>query len=256
MSWRTYLSIPQLMMHGLAAPRDQRRAWQRYWSRVRDGEIFWDAGERAEAEALAARLRAHADLTLPIIDLGCGNGGQIGTLTQLAPRVIGIDGAAAAITRASATAGEGVEFRVGDAAEDGLGERLHAEFGDVNVHIRGMLHIVGPKACSAVVRNVAAMLGTRGTAYVCETNIGGNPLDLLRLQGITGTGIPPAMRSVITAGVRRPRHFGQAEVAAHFPPEGWRVLESGPAVIYAVPLRAGGPLVEVPAHYAILRTSA
>ncbi|MFG2039756.1 methyltransferase domain-containing protein [Dactylosporangium sp. NPDC048998] len=254
MSWRNNLLIPQLTIYRALAPRDQRRAWQKYWSTARDDEVMWDAGHSPESDTTAARLREHADLTLPIVDLGCGNGTQSRALARIAPRVIGIDGAEAAIARANA-AGGGVEYRVADATEEGLGERLHDELGDVNVHIRGMLHIVAPEARPAVVRNLAAMLGARGTAHICETNVRGNPLVILRRQGATAIGMPPILRRLIASGVRPPINFGQPEVEAHFPPDAWQVLASGPTTQYGRPLRAGGPLQEVPCYYAIVRTA-
>jgi SAM-dependent methyltransferase len=259
MSWRKYLLIPQLTAYALAAPRDQRRAWERFWTAARrtgtDGDVLWDADHPAEADHLATQLRTHADLTLPIIDLGCGNGRQARALTTLAPRVIGLDAAPAAIahaTRESAGGGD-LEFRVADAAEPGLGERLAAELGPVNVHIRGMLHILDPAARPVLVENLAALLGARGTAFICETNVGGDQLEYLVMQGATPTRMRDVLRRCVAAGLRPPSHFGPSELAEHFPEPAWRVLASGPTVMFGVPLRKGGPLQEIPSFFAILR---
>jgi 2-polyprenyl-3-methyl-5-hydroxy-6-metoxy-1,4-benzoquinol methylase len=104
MTWRKYLLIPQLSLYALAAPRDQRRAWERYWSAARRtgvaGDVLWDADQRPEAEAVATQLRTHADLSLPMVDVGCGNGRQARALSGLSPRVLGIDVSAAAVESA------------------------------------------------------------------------------------------------------------------------------------------------------------
>ncbi len=264
MTWRKYLLIPQLTRYALTAPRDQARAWERYWSAARrtgpDGDVLWDADQLAEAETVAAQLRAHADLTLPMVDVGCGNGRQARALTRLAPRVLGIDAATAAIERAkleaAGAAGDdpgNLEFRVADAAQPGLGDRLVAEFGEVNVHIRGVLHTLGPAARHAVVRNLATLLGSRGTAYLCETNMLGDQLECLLIQGATPTRMPDVLRRCVAAGVRPPSHFGAAELAGYFPQPDWRTLASGPTVMYGVPLRPGGPLQEIPSFFAVLQ---
>ena len=105
MSWRKYLLIPRLTLASMGAPRSQTRAWEKYWDGVSrlgpDGDVLWDADEPAEAEMLAAMLGRHADPALPMVDLGCGSGRQAHALAAFAPRVIGIDGSAAAVARAS-----------------------------------------------------------------------------------------------------------------------------------------------------------
>ena len=130
-SLRKYLLVPQLIFYATRAPRDQHLAWERYWSRVRrtgaTGEVLWDTGEQSELDAAARQLQLHADLALPLVDLGCGNGRQAGALTRYAPRVVGMDWSPGAVARARAEAayasptGPGnLEFRVADAAAPNL----------------------------------------------------------------------------------------------------------------------------------------
>jgi SAM-dependent methyltransferase len=257
-SWRKYLLIPRLVLSALGAPRSQAQAWERYWSTVRsmgpEGEVLWDTGQPAEFELTAAQLRQHADLTLPIVDLGCGSGRQARSLTALAPRVVGIDGSAAAIAHARRTAA-GVDFRVADIAEPGLGARLAAELGEVNVHIRGVLHVMDDDQRRTVVDSVAALLGSRGTLYLCETNHAGDALDYLVAQGARPTRLPAVVDRLVRSGVRAPRHFGPAELTGCFPPSGWQVLASGPTVLYGTPVQPGGALQHIPALFALLRRS-
>jgi SAM-dependent methyltransferase len=257
-SWRKYLLIPRLMLSSRGAPRSQAQAWERYWSTVRsmgpDGDVLWDTDQPAESELAAAQLRRHADLTLPIVDLGCGSGRQASSLTALAPRVVGIDGSAAAIAHARRNP-TGVDFRVADIAEPGLGRRLAAELGDVNVHIRGVLHVLDDDQQCAVVDTIAALLGSRGMLYLCETNHTGDALDYLVAQGARPTHLPSVVERLIRSGVRAPRHFGPAELTEVFPPPAWRVLAHGPTVLYGVPVEPGGPLQSIPALFAVLRRS-
>jgi hypothetical protein len=63
---REYLLLPRLLFLAARAPRDQRLAWDRYWSEVArtgfDGEVLWDAGDQTEF-----REYAHADPDLPLV---------------------------------------------------------------------------------------------------------------------------------------------------------------------------------------------
>jgi SAM-dependent methyltransferase len=259
MGWSKYLLIPQLTWYALGSPRNQRRAWDRYWSGTRatgrTGDVLWDAGQPEEAEAVAARMRAHADPTLPLVDVGCGNGRQARALAGLASRVVGIDLSAAAVERARRESEDAsLEFRVADMTDDGLGRRLRAELGEANVHIRGVLHIVAPADRPTVVGNLADLLGSRGTAYVCETNAPGDALDYLVTQGATPTSMPEVLRRCIAAGIRPPRHIGPREVAEYFPADAWEVLDSGPTTMYGVPLRPGDAVQRIPSYFAVLRT--
>ncbi|MBL7259894.1 class I SAM-dependent methyltransferase [Paractinoplanes lichenicola] len=256
-SWRKYLLIPRLTLTALGAPRDQTRAWDRYWTSITrtgpGGDVLWEADEPAEHERLAAALRQHAALELPMVDFGCGSGRRTHELAGFAPRVIGVDGSAAAIARASGAEDGRITFRVADIGSAGLGERLHDELGDANVHIRGVLHLLDDASRQAVARNVAALLGARGTLCFTETDHAGDPLDLLLDQGARPTRLPPLVDRLIRAGVRAPRRFGAGETAAVFPRDAWEIVEQGPTEVYGVPLEPGGPVQRIPAWRAVIR---
>lgn len=258
MDWRKVLLVPRLILTSLGAPRSQPRAWERYWSTVRrtgpDGEVLWETGEPAELDQLSAQLRQHADRTLPIVDLGCGSGWLTRAMADLAPRVVGIDASAAAIAHARRDgAAAPVEFRIADIAEPGLGRRLAAELGEANVHIRGVLHILTDEQRANAVDTIAALVGIRGTLYICETNMAGDPLDYLIAQGARATHLPAAVHRLIQSGVQAPRHLGPDELTSFFPPSQWRVLAQGPTEMYALPADPGAPPQRIPALFAVLR---
>jgi SAM-dependent methyltransferase len=258
MDWRKVLLVPRLIVSSLGAPRSQPRAWERYWSTVArtgpGGEVLWETGEPAEFDHLAVQLRQHADLTLPIVDLGCGSGWLTRAMIDLAPRVVGIDASAAAVAHARRdAAGAPVDFRIADIAEAGLGGRLAAELGPCNVHLRGVLHILPDERRGIVVDTIAALLGTRGTLYICETNQVGDPLDYLIAQGARLTHLPAPVRRLIRSGVQAPRHLGPAELTELFPRSAWRVLAQGSTEMYASPGEPGAPPQRIPALFSVLR---
>jgi SAM-dependent methyltransferase len=265
MKLRKYLLLPRLLLLAARAPRDQRLAWDRYWSEVTrtgfDGDVLWDAGEPTELTESIKRLYAHADPDLPIVDLGCGNGRQARAFTRYAPRVLGLDRSAAAVNRARLEAvglpppGPGsLQFRVADVAEPGMGKRLCDEIGEVNVQVRGVLHVVDPPDRPTVVGNLKAMLGERGTAYVCETNLPGDALDYLVFQGATPTSMPVPLHRLVASGLQPPSHFGPTELARYFPAaDGWRLLAHGPLTLYGIPLRQGDGAQHIPGYFAVLQ---
>ena len=259
MSWRKYLLIPQLQLYSLRAPRNQTRAWDRFWAGVRstgdDSDVLWDVERAGETDFAADQLRRHADPSLPMVDLGCGNGRRARALAAFCPRVIGLDVSPAAIARARVESAElsNVEFRVADASDAAAGVRLAAEVGDANVHVRGVLHVVPPAARPAIVHTVARLLGARGTLFLSETNAAGDPLDYLLTQGVTPTRMPAMVRRLVASGVAAPSHFGEAELVRYFPPDRWTVLACGPTHMYGLPVRPGEEPQRIPSYFAVLR---
>jgi hypothetical protein len=80
-------------------------------------------------------------------------------------------------------------------------------------------------------------------------------LDQLVAQGATATSMPEPLRKCIAAGIKPPRHFGEPQLAALFPPAYWETLESGPMTMHGVPLTAKGEFEPIPSFYAIVRRS-
>jgi SAM-dependent methyltransferase len=258
-SFRKYLLLPLVLRLSVRAPRDQRLAWERYWSEIGrtgpNGHVLWDADVRTELDATVGRLRVHADMRLPIVDIGCGNGRQARTLAAYAPRVVGLDAAESAVKRAADESDDvpNVEFRVADALTPGLGSRLHEELGDANVHLRGVLHQTDAARRPALVETLRALVGARGVVHLCESDVRVDPLEFLVLQGVTPTSVPDGVRRLIAAGVRPPSRFGAPELARCFPEAAWCVLASGATTMYGVPLERGGPVQQLPGYYAVVR---
>src|SRR5579862_7218933 len=117
MALRKLLILPQLIYYGVRAPRDQGRAWDRFWSGIRrtgpSGEVLWDTEDRREIDGVLAHMRAHLDLALPLLDLGCGNGRLSRLFATDFPRVLGVDvsGHAIEIARQESRGLERVSYR-------------------------------------------------------------------------------------------------------------------------------------------------
>lgn len=244
------------LRHG--SPRRYPHQWDSYWRSVqatgRGGEVLWDnVPERASAEDLQ-RFAVHLDSTLPLVDLGCGNGRQSRFLARHFPRVIGVDVAPAAVAlarREAAAEGLAIDYRVLDATRLDEARALHAELGDANVYIRGVLHVIAAADRCRFAESLEILLGERGVLYDIELMPGALVL-FRRLPGDSPSGLPRLVHNVVRHGVR-PHGFDLRQRRRYFPDDRWRVLDQGSEVtINTVPLHPGGESL-VPACYMILR---
>lgn len=259
MSWRKVLLIPSLIRHGKRAPDDAREAWQQYWARVsttgEGGHVLWDGASEVELAWCEQQARAFLNVSLPVVDVGCGNGRYSRRLAEHFPQVFGLDVAAAAVSRAEAeSAGlPNVAFRVEDAAASGAGARLHAELGDANGFVRGVFHVLDQRAKTDLVNSLADLVGASGRLLVVETAFEGGPLDYLEYLGAQNGQLPEPLRRCIEAGLPVPKSFGRAELDRFFSSERWDVLESGSVDIYGLGPRDGSSVQRIPGFFAALR---
>src|SRR5690349_7066403 len=138
MSWHKYLLIPKLMWYGMRASRDNVVAWDRFWACVQrtgpGGDVLWDAGSDAEIAGALGQLRPHLDPTLPIVDVGCGNGRYTRLLASLFPQALGIDVSTHALAKARDESRNvaNVSYRVQDVGRPEVGRQLATELGELN----------------------------------------------------------------------------------------------------------------------------
>ncbi len=259
MSWRSVLLLPTLIRNGLKAPHDERVAWDRYWRGVQrtgaGGDVLWDGASARELEWVLETARRCFDRSLPLLDLGCGNGRYTRALAELAPSALGIDVSESAIAHAQreSNGNARVSFRALDVTAPGLGAALASELGAANVFVRGVLHVLDEARRRSLADNVRALLGERGTVLLVESVFHGSKLDYIEFLGAYGTHIPAPLRRLIEAGLSPPSQFGAPELDRFFPASRFERVESGPAVLDAVATRANEPLTAIPGFYAVLR---
>ncbi len=259
MTWTKLLLIPQVMALAIRAPRDAGHRWDQYWASVQKtgahGDVLWDADNPAEARLYLHQLRRHSDTTLPVIDVGCGNGRYTRVFADTFPFALGVDLSPRAITRATQESRGvvNVAFRAMDLTAPGAGRRLAAEFGEVNLFVRGVLHVLNPVQRKNMAGNLRELLGVNGTLLLAETCFPGRALDYLGHLGATPTGVPPALRRVLAAGLPRPRHFGATEKAQSFPASSWNTVAEQATIIHSVPIGPSDEPGAIPGFLAVLR---
>ncbi|WP_434047692.1 MULTISPECIES: class I SAM-dependent methyltransferase [Sorangium] len=102
--WRRALLVPTLVRAGLRALRARGGAWDRYWRGVRqtgpDGEVLWDGDSAEERDWIVGLARRAMDSTLPLVDVGCGNGRYTRALAPWFTAAVGVDVSAEAVAHA------------------------------------------------------------------------------------------------------------------------------------------------------------
>jgi len=244
----------------LHRPSRPDRRWDAFWRGVSQGSlrepIIWDAAPGAGNEEIRHHLQVMAgamDTSLPVIDLGCGNGTITRRLTDIFASVLGVDVSPQAVAAAHSAQPQvaGLSFRSLDATQPAAAAALARELGDANVFVRGVLHVLSRRRQARLAGSIEALLGTRGRIYLVETNVPGGALSYLRELGATGKRIPGPLRQAI-ASLPKPGHFGAGQRSRVFPPDRWTLIAEGPTVLKTVPMEAGGPPGSIPAYWAVL----
>lgn len=257
---RRGLLIPRVAVLGARAPKDPVRAWQRYWAGVTTtgsaGEVLWDVDTDDEFVAYRELLTAHTDTSLPVVDLGCGNGRFTRWLATVFPLAVGVDVADAAVRRARLESapsipGGRLEFRTVDVTSTAAVAPLAEEYGPVNVFVRGVLHVLDPPAQRRLAAGAHQLVGDTGRLLLAETAFRGSGLRYLESLGAGPRGIPGPLARAI-GGLPRPGAFGPAERAACFPAADWTVVTQADSLIRAVPMRSAGVPELIPGYVAVL----
>jgi SAM-dependent methyltransferase len=259
-SWKRILILPNVLRLQRQAPKDVSTRWDAYWKGIsrtgEHGDVLWDTESTTEAERYLEELRRHGDLSLPIVDAGCGNGRFTRMLAAVFPFTLGVDVAPHAITRAidESRGIPNLEFRAVDLTSPLAGTELAGELGEANVLVRGLFHTLERSDRRVLAENLRDVLGARGTLLLAETDFPGSVLEYLQHLGATPTSLPKPLERAITTGIPRPAHFGSAELAECFPADEWEVLVSERSFIETVPLRTSDEPESLPGWLAILRT--
>ena len=250
--------VPHVAWVALRTPKDATVGWERFWGGVRatgvGGDVLWDTGDLDEMDAHLAIMAEHLDTTLPIVDVGSGNGRFTRRLASLFPSAMGVDVSDNAVGRAQRES-DGlaeISFRALDATEPDAGEKIRADIGaDANVFVRGVLHILEPAGRAAFARTLHHVVGARGRVFLAETNFRGSTLGYLEHLGATARHIPAPLQRAI-ADLPRPGHFGEPEREDAFPSSAWSVIADGPADVETIPLRGTREPEHIPGYYAVM----
>ncbi|MEU3250754.1 class I SAM-dependent methyltransferase [Streptomyces sp. NPDC006997] len=229
-----------------------RDAWEGFWQEASDepGAVFWDAEPALTAGRHLALFEPHlVEPTLPLLDLGCGNGTQTRFLADRFPHVIGLDLSAAALdhARRADPAGQAT-YRVLDAAEKGEAQTLHAELGDANVYVRGVLHQCEPHDRQPLADSIATLAGERGRVFLVEPSQAAGAVLRGLAQGPAG---PPAKLAPVLRHGIAPGAVDDAAVPDFLRAAGLTVLAGGELPLVTTEYTEGGIRIELPSSWLV-----
>ncbi|MFD5753367.1 class I SAM-dependent methyltransferase [Streptomyces sp. NPDC127033] len=229
-----------------------RESWEGYWRETSDapGEAIWDCDPSLSSVPHSDLLVPHADTSLPVVDLGCGNGTQTRYLATRFARAIGVDLSHAAIEHARRADTTGTaEFEQLNLVDHDAVRALRQRTGDTNVYMRAVIHQSEPQDRPAVAAAVAELVGTRGRAFVAELT----PASKAVLQGAVESpgGPPEKLRRVFEHGLR-PASVTDEEVPDLLREAGLEILASGDTALPQTEHLPDGTRIDLPARWFVL----
>ncbi|AXG81192.1 class I SAM-dependent methyltransferase [Streptomyces paludis] len=229
-----------------------RASWEGYWRETSDapGEAIWDADPSLCAVPHSELMLPYADATLPVADLGCGNGTQTRYLATRFARAVGVDLSHAAIGHARRADPAGAaEFEQLDLVDGVAVRALRDRLGDTNVYMRAVIHQSEPQDRAAVAEAVATLLGARGRAFVAELT---SASKAVLQQAVTGPGGPPEkLRRVFAHGLK-PAGATDEEVPELLRAAGLTILASGDTALPQTEHLPDGTRIDLPARWFVL----
>ncbi|GAA1193923.1 class I SAM-dependent methyltransferase [Streptomyces hebeiensis] len=229
-----------------------REAWEGYWRGTADtqGEAIWDVDPSLAAAPHCALLLPYADASLPVVDLGCGNGTQTRYLATRFARATGVDLSHAAIAHARHADPAGrAEFEQLDLVDRAAVRELGGRLGDSNVYMRAVIHQSEPQDRPQVAAAVAELLGERGRAFVVELTSAAK--DVLRQAAQRSGGPPEKLRRVFEHGLK-PAGAEDEETPALLRAAGLTILADGDTGLAQTERMPDGTLLELPARWYVL----
>ncbi|MEN1889122.1 class I SAM-dependent methyltransferase [Streptomyces mirabilis] len=229
-----------------------REAWEGFWGEAPDeqGAVFWDADPALTAGVHLALFEPYLSAhDLPVVDVGCGNGTQTRFLADRFRHVVGADLSAAALehARLADPAGQAT-YRLLDAAEKTEAQTLHAELGDANVYMRGVLHQCEPDDRQPLVDALATLVGERGRVFLVELSEAARPI----LMGLarSSDGPPPKLAPIFRHGIA-PGEVSDDAVPDHLRAAGLTVLASGELPLVTAGFTPEGARIELPSKWLV-----
>jgi SAM-dependent methyltransferase len=224
--------------------------WESYWNNIHNAgntaAVYWDDSSNHDSIGDLQRFMMHMDPDLPLLDVGCGNGRQTRFFARRFKKVIGVDISLSAVLLAESEtqAQTNVEYRVFDGLDTEAATALRQEFGEMNVYMRGVLHMVKWHDRRNFTDNLALILGDKGTLYQIELPT----KSILYMRSL-----PQELFSTIPKITRRVG-FNNEDRRLFYPDDRWVVVDEGSNVsLSTIPLPDGQKDM-MPANYLILRT--
>lgn len=230
---------------------ERNKLWERYWGDLppEPGTAVWDSAASTSAAVHLRWFKGHFPATLPLLDIGCGNGTQTAFLSERYSRVIGLDVSASAVRLAAlGHRRPGLSFREFDIVDIEAGRALHDELGDCNVYIRTLLHLLPEEARDSAVANIARLIGRSGGLFITE--LAHSSIAVFERALGAGEGSVPKIRRNLSYGIVG-ANMADGELEGLLRRHGIVVLDDGTTTMPSTDEVDGGEKLLIPLDYVI-----
>jgi SAM-dependent methyltransferase len=232
-----------------------RKQWDQFYSelaRGNKGKALWDVDPDLAVALDYARFSAYLNKNLPILDFGCGTGQQTVWLGSHYLRGIGIDVSQNAVELANQYHTiDNVDFRLADQTDPKFNANLRAEYGDMNVYVRGVLHQIMTEHQSGIVDSLKILMGEKGRLYLIE--VADNIREYLSDESAAFASLPAPMRRTLISRLP-PQGLSIKELTRLFPKKDFNIITNGSSQLNTNIKFINGNSIQIPAVYCIVET--
>ncbi|MEV6958357.1 class I SAM-dependent methyltransferase [Streptomyces sp. NPDC051207] len=222
--------------------------WDRFWTELPQGPGTspWDVDPTYVAHAHLHLFGSVLDPSLPVIDVGCGDGAQTAAIAQHFDRVIGVDVAPSAVERAREQhSAPGVSYEQLDLLKPEQAAALHDRIGDAGLYVRTVLHAFTPDELKLATTSLAHLAGSTGGAFFYELAPASRDFILGQLQG---GGVPAEKFGFVFDRVPLPAVREEGTLQRELEAAGFEILSTAP-IDYQGTVKSGERHVNVPAFF-------
>lgn len=226
--------------------------WDRFWTDLPQGPGTspWHVDPTYVAHAHLHLFGSVLDPSLPVIDVGCGDGSQTVAIGQHFDRVIGVDVAPSAVARAREQHGApNIEYEQLDLLKPEQAAALHDRIGDAGLYVRTVLHAFTPEELKLATASLAHLVGNSGGAFFYE--LAPASADFIAAQ-LEGDGEPAEKFGFVFARVPMPVVREEGTLQRELEAAGFEIVSTAP-IDYQGTVKSGERYVNVPAFFVVAR---
>jgi 2-polyprenyl-3-methyl-5-hydroxy-6-metoxy-1,4-benzoquinol methylase len=230
---------------------ERHEFWERFWHDLPagEGEAVWDSPGTINAGLHMRWFGKHFAPSLPLLDLGCGNGTQSAFLSEHYATVVGLEIAESAVTAAARTyQREGLSFRQFDVLDEASVHAVHDELGDCNVYVRTLLHVFPRDEQLLAATHIAQLIGESGALFIAEMPHSAG--SVFEAEFDASEEALPKVRRNLEYGIVG-ANLMDGELGQVLQSVGIRVIDRGVTTMQSMDKRISGETFEIPLEYAI-----
>lgn len=230
--------------------------WGKFWADFStiDGTHSWDVDPSWVEHAHIQLFGSVLDRSLPVIDVGCGDGEQTVAIAQHFDSVVGIDVSPQALERAREDHGDSrIQYEQLDLLRPEQAAALHERIGDASLYVRTVLHAFSPSELKLAATSLAHLAGDSGGAFFYE--LGPRSGEFIRDQ-LERHGVPTERSGFVFGRVPLPVPREEGALQRELAAVGFEILSRTP-IGYQGTVSVGGHVdghkVNVPAFFVVAR---